>query len=62
LTKPPNCPAEGDHLSRLDHGPAEESRNGYNVLRWNQDGMAFYAVSDLNPQELADFARLWRAG
>jgi anti-sigma factor RsiW len=48
--------------SGIDHGPAEESRNGYNVLRWNQDGMAFYAVSDLNPQELSDFVRLWRAG
>lgn len=31
--------------------------NGYNVIRWTQDEMAFWAVSDLNPQELAEFVR-----
>ena len=50
---------DGGHL---DHGPAASSRSGYNFLRWSQDGMAFWAVSDLNAQELADFVRLWRAG
>jgi anti-sigma factor RsiW len=45
------------------HGsPAAGSRNGYNFVRWNQDGMAFWAVSDLNAKELGDFVRLWRAG
>ena len=39
---------------------AEGSRNGYNVLRWSQGGMAFWAVSDLNAKELADFVRLWQ--
>jgi len=33
---------------------------GYNVQRWNRDGMAFWAVSDLNAQELAEFVRLWQ--
>ncbi|MBV9748842.1 MAG: anti-sigma factor [Acetobacteraceae bacterium] len=45
----------------LAHGTAEGSRNGYNFVRWHQDGMAFWAVSDLNAKELADFARRWRA-
>jgi anti-sigma factor RsiW len=45
----------------LPAGLSEGSRSGYNFLRWSQDGMAFWAVSDLNAQELADFVRLWRA-
>ncbi len=32
---------------------------GHAVLRWTQAGMAFWAVSDLNAAELADFARLF---
>ncbi|MCW3474505.1 anti-sigma factor family protein [Limobrevibacterium gyesilva] len=40
--------------------PVMDTRNGYNVLRWARDGMAFRAVSDLNAKELADFARLWQ--
>ena len=46
----------------LDHGPTEGSRSGYNFLRWSHDGMAFWAVSDLDAHELADFVRLWQAG
>jgi anti-sigma factor RsiW len=37
-------------------------RDGYNFVRWNADGMAFWAVSDLNAAELASFVRQWRAG
>lgn len=48
--------------SGLDRNPAEGSRNGYNYLRWNRDGMAFWAVSDLAAPELAEFVRLWQAG
>ena len=48
--------------SGLDRNPAEGSRNGYNFLRWNRDGMAFWAVSDLAAPELAEFVRLWQAG
>ncbi len=43
------------------HGLAEGSLNGYNFLRWGGDVMAFWAVSDVNAGELADFVRLWRA-
>jgi anti-sigma factor RsiW len=46
--------------SHLDHGPTEGSRSGYNYVRWSQHGMAFWAVSDLAANELADFAGLLR--
>ena len=38
-------------------GPLSTSRSGYNVMRWNQDEMAFWAVSDLGAGELAEFVR-----
>jgi anti-sigma factor RsiW len=44
----------------LNHRTAQGVRNGYNFVRWSQDEMAFWAVSDLNAAELADFVRLWR--
>jgi anti-sigma factor RsiW len=43
-------------------GTGAGRRNGYNYVRWTQDGMACWAVSDLNAAELNDFVRLWRAG
>jgi anti-sigma factor RsiW len=38
------------------------SRRGYNVVHWNQSGMAFWAVSDLNRAELEQFVGLIRTG
>jgi anti-sigma factor RsiW len=49
---------DGGHL---DHGPTAGSRSGYNFLHWSQDGMAFWAVSDLAPNELADLVNLLRS-
>lgn len=49
---------DGGHL---DHGPTEGSRSGYNFLHWSQDGMTFWAVSDLAPDQLAEFVALSRA-
>ena len=40
--------------------PDMTDRNGYNLLRWNRNGMAFWAVSDISPQELAEFVRAWQ--
>ena len=40
--------------------PDATDRNGYNVLRWNRNGMVFWAVSDISPVELAEFVRAWQ--
>ena len=36
--------------------PAVITRRGYNVVSWRQDGMQYYAVSDLNATELRQLA------
>jgi len=33
--------------------------NGYNVVRWSDGGQVYWAVSDLNRNELGDFAKAW---
>ncbi len=46
-----------------EHGgpaPLSTRRNGYNVVRWTEGEMTFWAVSDLDPGELAEFARALR--
>ena len=48
---------DGRHF---DRSPVNGDHSGYNVLRWSRDGMVFWAVSDLNAPELADFVRLWQ--
>ena len=35
-------------------------RQGFHVRHWSQSGMAYWAVSDLNPQELDEFVHLLR--
>ena len=42
----------GSELTNLD---------GYNLIRWQQNGMAYWAVSDLNVAELRQFAALIRS-
>ena len=43
-------------------GPdVSESRQGYNLLSWSREGSRFWAVSDLNPTELRQFAALVQA-
>src|SRR5262245_56226214 len=39
-------------------GNDASERRGYNLIRWNKDGMAYSAVSDLNSNELRAFAEL----
>jgi anti-sigma factor RsiW len=57
------------HLIDLFVWPAAESaaqpaepteRHGYNVVHWTQDGMALWAVSDLEARQLREFAEDWR--
>jgi anti-sigma factor RsiW len=37
-----------------------ETRNGYNLETWSNNGMTFWAVSDLNEAELRQFVRLYQ--
>ena len=43
-----------------DSGVRSDSRQGYNVAHFTQAGMAFWAVSDLNPEEFKAFVGLVR--
>lgn len=43
--------------------PAPEktaTRQGHNILYWHQDGMSYWAISDLNTADIAAFAKLVR--
>lgn len=44
-----------------DMAPQTAERHGYNLIRWRQDGMALWAVSDIEPALLHAFVRDWRA-
>lgn len=37
------------------------SKDGYNFERWSANGMTFYAISDVNAADLANFAARWQA-
>lgn len=50
FTWPSDSAAVEDHFSR----------NGYNVIRWTHGGMTYWAVSDLNLNELEQFRDLYR--
>jgi anti-sigma factor RsiW len=59
----------GEHIINVFVWPAAESpeapapgpeEQGYNTLHWRQDGMAFWAVSDVNPADLRAFADHFR--
>jgi anti-sigma factor RsiW len=41
-------------------GEPDVTHNGYHVRHWNSGGMAWWAVSDLNPGELRQFENLYR--
>jgi len=42
------------------HLAADRTIRGYNVVHWVADGMNFWAVSDVERNQLDDFAALWR--
>jgi len=44
-----------------DTAPTVLERDGYTLVRWRQNGMALWAVSDVERDQLVDFARRWRA-
>jgi anti-sigma factor RsiW len=45
---------------RGDTSPSRDSSAGYNIVRWADHGVVYWAISDLNAQELDEFARLFR--
>lgn len=40
--------------------PAAADRNGYNIVHWTQDGMTFWAVSDVERDQLRAFTAAWQ--
>jgi anti-sigma factor RsiW len=48
--------AESGFLARSRHAV-----NGYNVVHWVENGVSYWAISDLEVKQLEDFARLFRA-
>jgi anti-sigma factor RsiW len=40
--------------------PNRTVRNGYTLIQWSNGQMSFWAVSDLNGEELDEFVRNWR--
>jgi anti-sigma factor RsiW len=47
-------PAAGETL------PQTAERHGYNLVHWSQNGMNFWAVSDLEAAQLREFVEDWR--
>jgi anti-sigma factor RsiW len=41
-----------------DSGNKMSTRKGYNLIRWSKSGMTFWAVSDLNLNELQEFTQI----
>jgi anti-sigma factor RsiW len=40
-------------------GLRSQQKNGYTVVHWTEGGMAFWAISDLNPAEMKSFAEIY---
>jgi anti-sigma factor RsiW len=43
------------------HAAKMETMQGFNVRRWSEQGMNFWAVSDVSPDELAEFGEKFEA-
>jgi len=50
--------APGSNASQARPAQTIEPRQGYNLMRWSGAGFQFWAVSDVSPQDLADFVHL----
>ena len=46
--------------SSSQRGYSEMKRSGYNLVSWTEDGMACWAISDLQTSELEQFAQLYK--
>jgi anti-sigma factor RsiW len=45
-----------------DEAFREETRQGFNVVTWRHAGITYYAVSDVEADQLAEFAKLVAQG
>lgn len=45
-----------------DAGPRQDSRNGFNMVRWRMGGLTYIAISDVEAAQLLAFVRLVEAG
>jgi anti-sigma factor RsiW len=61
--------AHGKHLvsvtavpdaKHTDSAPTPSEANGYNIYRWTEDGVAYWAVSDVAPADLDKLVTLFR--
>ena len=43
--------------SEPEASATSETKQGYHLVHWRREGMNWWAVSDLNPSELTEFAR-----
>jgi len=62
-----NLFAEPRSADAIGQGPTMASMQGFNIRHWSEDGFDFWAVSDINAEELTEFsneiaAALRRAG
>jgi anti-sigma factor RsiW len=48
-----------DSKFKLDRAP--RTVDGYNVVQWVENGVSYWAISDLAPKQLEEFSRLFRA-
>ena len=46
--------------SRSDLARTPRTINGYNVVHWTENGVSYWAISDLAASKLEDFAQLFR--
>ena len=46
--------------SRFELDKSPRTVSGYNVVQWVENGVSYWAVSDLEAKQLEDFARLFR--
>jgi anti-sigma factor RsiW len=46
---------------RATSGPSISVDNGYNIVHWVTNGISYWAVSDVSPSDLDEFAKLFRA-
>jgi anti-sigma factor RsiW len=45
-----------------DHGAKLETMQGFNIQRWSAQGLEFFAISDINAEELREFIEKFEAG